>query len=271
PEGDGQLLVRRVVAGSGRGRVYLNGGLATGAQLAEGVGPLIDVASQHEHQSLGEGANHLEALGAFGRHGELRGRMAATHEELRAAEQGLAELTAAERSRAEREDFLRFQLRQIDEIAPQPDEDATLLKQRDRLRAAGRLQGAARRSEEVLYAGEGAAADRLAAVVRELAPLGALDEALAPIARQLEDARAAIEDAAFRLRRYADAVAADPDRLTQIEERLDAIGKLLRKHGPTVRDLEARRADMAAELDRIERGAERQAAAEARRAAADGA
>src|SRR5262249_11642995 len=93
PEGDGQLLVRRVVAGSGRGRVYLNGALATGAQLAEVVGPLIDVASQHEHQSLGEVANHLEALDAFGRHGELRGRMAGTHEELRAGRAGAGRAT----------------------------------------------------------------------------------------------------------------------------------------------------------------------------------
>src|SRR5438552_11918893 len=70
PDGDGQLVVRRVVAASGRGRVYLNGVLGTTAQLAEIVGPLIDVASQHEHQSLGEVKNHLEALDAFAKNGE---------------------------------------------------------------------------------------------------------------------------------------------------------------------------------------------------------
>jgi DNA repair protein RecN (Recombination protein N) len=258
PDGEGQLVVRRVV-GAQRGRVYLNGVLATGAQLAEIVGPLIDVASQHEHQSLGEVRNHLEALDAFAKHRELRERMAAAWDALQAAE---AELSAAQtdaRTRAEREDFLRFQVAQIDEIAPRPGEEEELARERDRLRSAEKLAGAARRGEEALYAGEQAAADAVAGAVRELTPLVSIDDQLAPIVRELEEARAQIEDAAFRLRRYADGIAADPERLSTIEERLDALGKLLRKHGP---ELLARRAEMADELQALERHEEHRAHAE---------
>jgi DNA repair protein RecN (Recombination protein N) len=259
PDGEGQLVVRRVVAAGGRGRVYLNGVLATGAQLGEIVGPLIDVASQHEHQSLGEVRNHLEALDAFGKHGELRERMTAAFEAMRAAE---AEVSAAQtdaRTRAEREDFLKFQLAQIDEIKPTAGEETELAKERDRLRSAEKLGGAARRGEEALYAGDAAAADAIAGALRELTPLAAIDDQLTPMVRELEEARAQIEDAAFRLRRYADAIAADPERLAAVEERLDALGRLLRKHGP---DLVARRAEMAAELAALERHEERRAQAE---------
>ena len=260
PDGEGQLVVRRVV-GAQRGRVYLNGVLATGAQLAEIVGPLIDVASQHEHQSLGEVRNHLEALDAFAKNGALRERMAASFEALQAVE---AELLAAQtdaRTRAEREDFLRFQLAQIDEIAPRPGEEDDLARERERLRSAEKLAGAARRGEEALYAGEQAAADAVVGAVRELTPLVAIDDQLGPIVRELEEARAQIEDAAFRLRRYADGIAADPERLSAVEERLDALGRLLRKHGP---ELLARRAEMAAELAALERHEERRAQAEKR-------
>ena len=260
PDGEGQLVVRRVV-GAQRGRVYLNGVLATGAQLAEIVGPLIDVASQHEHQSLGEVRNHLEALDAFAKNGALRERMAASFEALQAVE---AELLAAQtdaRTRAEREDFLRFQLAQIDEIAPRPGEEDDLARERERLRSAEKLAGAARRGEEALYAGEQAAADAVVGAVRELTPLVAIDDQLGPIVRELEEARAQIEDAAFRLRRYADGIAADPERLSAVEERLDALGRLLRKHGP---ELLARRAEMATELAALERHEERRAQAEKR-------
>src|SRR5262245_31120180 len=142
PDGEGQLVVRRIVAAGGRGRVYLNGALATGAQLAEIVGPLIDVASQHEHQSLGEVRNHLEALDAFARHGALRERMGAAFEAMRAAEAELAAAQTDARTRAEREDFLRFGLAQIDEIAPQPGEEVNLAREREPLRAAEKLAGA---------------------------------------------------------------------------------------------------------------------------------
>jgi DNA repair protein RecN (Recombination protein N) len=265
PDGEGQLVVRRVIAAGGRGRVYLNGVLATGAQLAEIVGPLIDVASQHEHQSLGEVRNHLEALDAFAKHGGLRERMSAAFEALRVAE---AELQAAQsdaRTRAEREDLLRFQLTEIDQIAPKPGEEIDLTRERERLRSAEKLAGAARRAEEALYAGDAAAADTLAGALRELGPLCTVDPQLTPIVRELEEARAQIEDAAFRLRRYADAIAADPERLLAVEERLDALGRLLRKHGA---DLAARRTDMAAELAALLRHEERHAEAEKRVAGA---
>src|SRR5262249_20106338 len=85
PESDGTLIVRRVVARSGRGRVYLNGVLTTTAQLSEIVSPLMDVASQHEHQSLGQVHNHLEALDAFGRHATLRAQMTEAFSALRMA------------------------------------------------------------------------------------------------------------------------------------------------------------------------------------------
>src|SRR5262249_38109761 len=148
-----------------------NGVLSTTAQLCDIVGPLMDVASQHEHQSLGQVKNHLEALDAFARAAALRAAMAASHRELRDAERALEEIASGERSRAEREDFLRFQLAQIDELAPKQGEDSALARERERLRAAEKLAGAARRGEEALWSGEAAAADRASAVARELGAL----------------------------------------------------------------------------------------------------
>jgi DNA repair protein RecN (Recombination protein N) len=268
PEGDGQLVVRRVVARSGRGRVYLNGALATTTQLGEVAGPLIDVASQHEHQSLGQTANHLEALDAFGRFGAQREAMATAYEALRAGIEAAQAVDLDEATRAERADFLRFQLAQIEELAPRVGEETDLLRERERLRAAERLALAARRAEEALYAGEGAAADALARAARELAQVVAIDPELAPIAAQLEDARAQISDAAAHLRRYAERTSGDEVRLAAIEDRLDALGRVLRKHGPSVADVLAKQGEMAGELAGLDRHGERKADAERALAAA---
>src|SRR3954467_10849848 len=73
------LIVRRVIHRTGRGRVYINNVLSTAASLADVAGVLIELAGQHEHQSLGDPAKHLAILDAFGDHDKLLVEMAATH------------------------------------------------------------------------------------------------------------------------------------------------------------------------------------------------
>src|SRR5262249_22688241 len=104
---------------------------------------------------------------------------------------------------------------------------------------------------EVLYAGDGAVAEQIGTVARELAPLAALDPTLAPLVERLEGAHAAVEDVARDLGRYARGIRADPARLAEVEERLFLLQRLCRKHGGTVADLVARREALARELGEI--------------------
>src|SRR5579883_1114465 len=68
------LVARRVIGRSGRGRVYVNGALSTAAALAELAGGLIDLAGQHEHQTLTDPARHLAILDAYGVSEDLVGK-----------------------------------------------------------------------------------------------------------------------------------------------------------------------------------------------------
>jgi DNA repair protein RecN (Recombination protein N) len=103
PPGDGPgatLLVRRLLTRAGRGRVYLNGALATAGQLTELVGGLIDLAGQHEHQTLCDARTHLRLVDAFGGLEAKAGAVAAAHEALRAADAALAAASTDELARA---------------------------------------------------------------------------------------------------------------------------------------------------------------------------
>jgi DNA repair protein RecN (Recombination protein N) len=275
------LVIRRIIGRNGRGRVYINDVLSTAATLREVVGSLIDLAGQHEHQTLMDPARHLDILDAHGVDAGLREEMAAAHERLSAAAAALAAASLDERARAEKEDFLRFQLQELDEAQLEDGEDEALKRERERLRGAERLHAVARHGEEALYGREsGGEAGWRRAIVEELGTLGRelgeaarLDPALGEIGRQIEEARTVLEDAADALRRYADATHADPERLQQIEDRLHLIGRLVRKHGGTVATTLARQAAIRAELEGLVRHEERRAAAtraldEARKVAA---
>ena len=248
-----ELLVRRSMTRSGRSRIHLGGVLAAAGDLARTVGGLIDIASQHDQQTLTDPEQQLAILDDFAANRPLRDEMAAAHRALQEARAELARFDADARTRAEREDLLRYQLSEI-EAAHLGDahEDDRLKAERERLRGAEKFQTAAARGEDVLYAGEDAAGGRIAGVIRELTPLAALDPTLAPLVDRLREAEAQIEDVARELSRYGEAIRADPGRLGEIEERLFLMSRLCRKHGGTLADVMARGATMAAELAEVE-------------------
>lgn len=245
---DGELLVRRVVQLEGRSRAYLNGKLSTAAQLAELAGDLCDIASQHESVRLTDPATHLEYLDAFGRLEAPREALAARVGELTALVRRLAELREASARRAEREDFLAFSLREIDELEPREGEEAELESERARLKHADRLEHLTRGASFRLYEGEGAVCDALGRLAADVSEAAELDASLGPLAHAIEAARAELADSARALARYADGIESSPARLAEVEERWFRLQKLLRKHGPGTRELLAQRDRLAQEL-----------------------
>ncbi len=187
--GDGdEVLVRRVIARGGRSRIHVNGGMATAQTLALVSELLVDLAGQHEHQGLVDAARQMEILDAFGVDPAMLARMHELAAKLRSLGDELATSESAERTRAEREDFLRYQVDEIRAAKLTAGEETTLAEERDRLRAAGKLAGAAQHAEEALYSREGAAVDVLSSVVRELEPLVAIDKRLETPWKQLQEA-----------------------------------------------------------------------------------
>ncbi len=256
--GDG-LLVRRVVGG--RSRVHLNGSLATAASLGEVVGRLIELMGQHEHQALGEPGRQLAILDAYGGDPALGEGMAAAYRQITVSAEMVARCSLDERTRAEREDFLRFQLREIDEAALEPGEDERLRLERERLQSAEKLQAASQRAAFALYEREAAITEELGRLGRELAEVGRADPELATLGRQLDEARVTLVDLAESLRRYADGVSADPERLALIDERRHQVARLLRKHGASVTQVLERAAELRAELHSLGSQEEARAAA----------
>jgi DNA repair protein RecN (Recombination protein N) len=268
----GEVMVRRVIQRGGRSRTYVNGALTTAGRLAELGALLVDLSGQHQHQGLVNPDRHREILDVFAADGMRRTPLLSAMDEawqaLHAIEVQLEGLGGDERARSERADYLRYQLDELDGARLEPSEDERLVGERTRLAAVDQLQAGARAAEDLLYAGDDSATDRLAAAARELERLLRLDGDLEPCARQLNEAKALIEDVASQLRHYADRLEGDPERLAWVEDRLELIRRILRKHGGSIGDVLARAVELRAELDGLDRRDERLAELTAARAAA---
>ncbi|GMV42038.1 MAG: DNA repair protein RecN [Myxococcales bacterium] len=257
PDDPSVMLVRRVVARSGRNRIHVNGNMATAAMLRDVTRRLVDLSSQHAQYALLDPAGHLEVLDRFGALDAHRATYVAAYADLRRLEAERAELRRAERERLEREDFLRFQHQELADAALVPGEDDSLEGERRRLANAERLRQGATAVLEGLGGGRSNAVASLVEAERALRDLVSVDGTLAPLRSRLESARIEVEDVAFEVRRYVSSVDGDPARLAAIDERLDLIRRIKRKYGASIEEILRRMAEIGAELDRFSTAEER--------------
>jgi len=260
-EGDHELIVQRSVAASGRSRVRVAGELLPVGALAKLFEGRIEISSQHSSQALLRPEQHARLLDAAGGHAAKRLAVERGCAELRELDRELLELRTAAEERARREDFLRFQIDEIDEVGlsegelPELEAEHRRLANSEQLREDGATVVSSLTGSDH---GEGAGAlDLLARALRGVEALAAVDSDLDGQAERLRSADDDLRDLAADLERYVDRLDVDPARLSQLEDRLGAIQLLRRKYGEEPSAILQFRDDAQQELDSLEGADER--------------
>jgi DNA repair protein RecN (Recombination protein N) len=261
-----EVIVRREISAQGRSRALIDGALVTSASLRDTCGALVDLHGQHEHQLLLDPAAHLDLLDEFGGFADLRGAAAAAYASWQELRRERERLLTGEREKAARAEFARFQLAEIDRAAPQAGEDDELSSARQVLANADKLERLCDDAYTALYEGDEAALPTLSTVWRKVGDLAALDPRFTPYLESRETVKSHLEELAYFLRSYAAGIDASPARLQEVEDRLAALERLKKKHGPTLADVLTTAARLRADLHDIEHAADR--AVELDRAAA---
>ncbi|MER3445729.1 MAG: DNA repair protein RecN [Candidatus Dadabacteria bacterium] len=246
-----ELLIKRIISRAGRSRLFINGSIATLLILEQIVEGLIDIFSQHNHQTLLREESHLKVLDEFGGLKSLSQRVSEIYHDSTEMKREIEKLERNLRNQIEREDFLRFQSKEIDDAKLLPDEDEKLEKERRKLTNAERLYSTAHEVYEILYDGERAISDILKKVRNQIGEAAKIDITLAEVAKSIERGIVEIQDAASTLRDYASGVRFDSDRLSSIENRLEEIRKLKRKYGGTITEILEKRKQIEEELGKI--------------------
>ena len=138
-EGAVEVLIRRVLSGSGRGRVFVNGHLTTVALLAQLMQGVVDRTDQHAHTLLTHPGHQLSLLDRFAGASEMTLAFEDVYAAFARARNELEELELRLKERMQQEDFLRFQLGEFDAIEPKPGEEDELRARRGKLAHAGTL------------------------------------------------------------------------------------------------------------------------------------
>jgi DNA repair protein RecN (Recombination protein N) len=253
PVDDHELVVRRTLTRRGRSRAQVGGRLVPVATLAELFAGRIEISSQHESQALLRPESQGRLLDEFGGLGERCARIRSRVLALRERAEEIARLRGDAEERARQEDFLAFQVGEIDAARLDVDEVERISAEHARLVHAERLRAeteaaAARLTGDPARFDATGAADLVGEAARVVDGLAEIDATLAPLAERLREAQTELGDAAAELERYAAAVEGDPARLTWLEDRIAQIERLKRKYGATTGEILAFRDRAAREL-----------------------
>lgn len=255
---DGDCLLRRVINADGRSRAFVNGNAVPLTQLKSIGELLLDIHGQHFHQSLARRPIQRDLLDHYGGLLDQRADAATRYSSWIAVAERLQSLLEADADRASRLDLLTFQLQELESLGTAAGEVDELNIERTKLNNSGRLADGVTIALDALIDSEPGNANRLIAEAkRSITTLAEFDSSLEPLIEILESAGIQVSEATETLRRYGDDIDVDPRRRDWVEERLDALQAIARKHRVAADDLPALHERLRVEHDELTNSAER--------------
>lgn len=232
------IVVSRKVSADGRGRVEIDGHMASVKELAGDIGTSIDLCGQHEHQRLLDVKNHVSMLDAW-IGPDIQSYQAEYADALHAYYAAIAELQRVievSQSSNAKIDEASFLVQKIDEVSPKEGELEDLEEQLPRFEHAEALLQAAGGTHELLSSDEGVI-DSLSEAVQMLQNASTFDATLGSYAESLSSALIEIEDVSSELRSYVGSLDFDEEALEEMQSRMARLQGLMRTYGPGMKDV----------------------------------
>jgi DNA repair protein RecN (Recombination protein N) len=252
-----ECLLRRTVTGEGRSKAYINGHPATLAQLRELGDMLMDIHSQHEHQSLLVKDNHRRLLDDYAGHNTLV-------QEVKTAYSSWHELAASLQHRRENADevnaryqLVHYQVEELDQLNIQADEITALEQEQRELTCAEDLLQTSAQVLALCSDDEQGLQTGLSRALQMLRKLNNKPAALTEAEQLLSEAEIQLEEAQHSLEHFGDSFSLDPERLQWVEDRLSSIYDVARKHRVAPEELPKIHEALAHELASLGGGDER--------------
>ena len=247
--GGSEVILRREILSTGKGRVFVNNQPATVAVLRQLAPELALVHAQSESLSSFDEAQQRILLDRFV--GISTDAIAEAHARWRAAQEKLDDLLQGEQDRLRMVDLWSYQQKEITAAHLEPAEDEALETEKRVLANAEKLYAAATGAFQQLYEGDVSAEGALRDALRHVEELARYDRRFTEAVQQLASARATVGDVSASLRDYAEGINASPERLAEIEDRLAQLDHLKRKYGQTVAEVIAFGEDVAGKLAEV--------------------
>lgn len=247
---EGSVILRREIASSGKGRVFVNNQPATIVVLKQLAPYLATIHAQNEALMSFDAAARLSLLDTYA--GASLESTSDAYFGWKGIRGRIQELEQDEQDRLRLIDLWTYQKREIEQARILSGEDQKLETEKRVLANAEKIYTAAMNAFDLLYAGEGSTTSSLRAARKHVEELSRYEPRFQEALATLESARIGVEDFGATLRDFAGGIQASPEHLAEVEDRLAALDRLKRKYGPTLDDVINFGADVTRKLSELE-------------------
>lgn len=231
---DDEIVIKREIALSGRGRIFINNQSATVALLKNIQPHIIDIHGQGEQQSLLSTENQLKIYDLYIGVAEQRNVVESLYGELSDLLEQYASLQRGSAMQLRELDILEHQVAEIRQADLKLGEDEGLEQEQVRLTNAEKILDYSGDIYRLLYDDEISVLSSISQVQKRLTAIAEIDETLSVHLDNVANAKYLLEDVAFAIRAYMDSIERSSDRLQQVIERIVEISKLKRKYGGSI-------------------------------------
>jgi DNA repair protein RecN (Recombination protein N) len=248
---ESELLVKRQISNTGKNRCLLNDSPVTVSTLAKIGDRLVDLHGQHDHQTLLHPEVHVELLDLYGKYKSIRDEFAESFSDHQNHTKKLLSMKMGEQELLQKQEFLIFQLKEIEEAHLSEEEEEEIKAERNKLKHAGKIREGLQKSKSLLTDEGGSIIENLGQVLKELDLVQNIDPGLADPFERSRAAFYELEEVVASLRNYDQSLEFNPIRLEEIEDRLAEISGLKRKYGNDIVEILRRRERIAYELEQL--------------------
>lgn len=250
---EGQVILRRVVTAEGRSRGYINGSPCPQQDLKALGSMLIDIHSQHEHQSLLKTDTHRRLLDNFAAAGDLARQVQLAAQRCRQTQQALQQASDMTEEQNARTQLLTYQLEELNNLSLQEGELDQLEREQRELANADLIMHSCQEIIDLCREDDkGSVLQALSSSLSRLSGLREHGRSIEEAHDLLTGAQIQVEEAVGELVRYMDHFEADPQRQQEVEERMGTIHDLARKHRINADQLLALQQQLIDELETIQ-------------------
>ncbi len=223
-----ELVLRRELYPTGSSRCYVNGKLTTSAGLVEVSSGLIHIYGQHDYQDLLNPRQHMKILEDYA--GISRDNVEASYKGYIQAEEAYKELKYLIDSFMQEKEYLEHCLKELTAASIQEGMEERLTQELQTAQKASELKQTALTAQELIYTGTPSITDLTAEARQQINRIVVHDPSMEKLVHSMDEIKVQLEDMHVELRSRIDAYEYDPQRIEDLEEQLNTLRELKRKH-----------------------------------------
>ncbi|MCW8850197.1 MAG: DNA repair protein RecN, partial [Melioribacteraceae bacterium] len=252
-----ELIIRREISLKGSNRCFINDSPVQLSHVKIVGDLLIDLHGQHDHQSLLSVETHIEFLDEFCDINNELNKYTKAKKELYTAIGEFETLKNNEKNLKDKLELNSFQLREINAVSPELDEDIKLEKELNILENSEKLFDSSSQIYSAIYEDETCAYDLLVGIQNSINLISRIDDSLKSKGEEIDSALELLKDVGDFIRDYRDKIDIDPSSIEELRERARAIHLLKKKYGGSLNNVLQLKSKIEEELSLAENFADR--------------